>query len=60
MDGEPDFPEYRVPVEGEDKNVILRIESSRSVVVRSVMFVLTKVLEDKEFNFKEAAKLFRE
>jgi hypothetical protein len=60
MEGEPDQPEYRVPVQGDNKEVILRVESARSVVVRSLVFIRTSVLENKELNFKEAAKTFRE
>ena len=60
MEGEPDLPEYRVPVEGEDKEVILRVESARSVVVRSIMFVRARVLENQEINFKDVAKIFRD
>ena len=60
MEGEPDLPEYRVPVEGDDKEVILRVESARNVVVRSVIFVRTSVLENQELNFKESSKIFRD
>jgi hypothetical protein len=60
MKGEPDLPEYRVPVEGDDKEVIIRVESERSVVVRSLIFIRASVLENQELNFKEATKLFRE
>ena len=60
MEGEPELPEYRVPVEGDNKEVILRVESARSAVVRSLIFIRTSVLENKELNFKEAAKIFRE
>ena len=58
MDGEPDSPEYRVPVEDDDSEVILRVESARNVVVRSLVFIRASVLENKEFNFKEVTKLF--
>ena len=58
MDGEPDLPEYRVPVTDEDRHVILRVESSRSVVVRSLVFVRLSFLESQEINFEEVAKLF--
>ena len=60
MDGEPDLPEYRVPVEGDDKEVILRVESERSVVVRSLIFIRTSVLENQELNFKDTVKIFKE
>ena len=58
MEGEPDTPEYRVPVEDDNKDVILRVELARNVVVRSLVFIRTSVLENKEFNFKEVTKLF--
>lgn len=54
---EPEKPEYRVPVQEEDKNVILRVESARNVVVRSVMFVRVSFLEDRYLNFEEAIRL---
>ena len=60
MDFEPDLPEYRVPVEEKKKEVILRVESARSVVVRSIVFVRASVLENKEINFKDVAKIFRD
>ena len=60
MEGEPDLPEYRVPVKGDDKEVILRVESERSVVVRSLIFIRTSVLENQELNFKDVAKIFKE
>lgn len=59
MDGEPDLPEYRVPVKGEDKEVIHRVELSRNVVVRSIIFVRTSVLENHEFDFQLVKKIFR-
>ena len=58
MDGEPDCPEYRVPVREQKKEVILRVESARNVVVRSVMFIRTSVLENDEINFDESEKIF--
>ena len=58
MDGEPDLPEYRVPVTDEDRHVILRVECSRSVVVRSLMFVRVNFLENLRINFEEVGKLF--
>lgn len=60
MEGEPPAPEYRVPVVGEDKNVILRVESARNVVVRSLVFVRTKVLDNQEINFEQAGELFKD
>ncbi len=59
LDGEPDTPEYRVPVDEDDKEVILRVETTRNVVVHSLVFIRTSVLEDKEINFKEVAEVFR-
>ena len=58
MEGEPAFPEFRVPVAGADKNVILRVESKRSVVVRSLVFVHLSFLEDEDVKFEEVKKLF--
>ena len=60
MEGEPDQPEYRVPVEGDNKEVILRVESARSVVVRSLIFIRTSVLENKELSFEDAVKIFKD
>ena len=51
-DGEPEKPEYRVPVDEKDKNGISRVESARNVVVRSVMFVRAS------FYIKEKLKNF--
>lgn len=59
MDGEPVMPEYRIPVHEADKNVILRVESTRSVVVRSLMFVRLNFLENQDMNFDQAMKLLR-
>ncbi|KAJ7386826.1 hypothetical protein OS493_006856 [Desmophyllum pertusum] len=59
MNGEPDMPEYRVPVTEADKNVILRVESTRSVVVRSLMFVRLNFLENQDMNFEKAMELLR-
>lgn len=59
MDGEPVMPEYRIPVHEADKNVILRVESTRSVVVRSLMFVRLSFLENQDMNFDQAMKLLR-
>ena len=60
MEGEPDSPEFRVPVPGADKNVILRVESKRSVVVRSIVFVRLSFLEDKDVTFDEMKELFKD
>ena len=59
MDGEPVMPEYRIPVHEADKNVILRVESTRSVVVRSLMFVRLAFLENQNVNFDQAMELLR-
>ncbi|KAJ7386820.1 hypothetical protein OS493_006850 [Desmophyllum pertusum] len=59
MDGEPKAPEYRVPVNEADKNVILRVQSTRNVVVRSLMFVRASFLENQDMNFEKAMKLLR-
>jgi len=59
MDGEPVMPEYRIPVHEADKNVILRVESTRSVVVRSLMFVRLTFLENENVNFDQAMELLR-
>ena len=59
MDGEPVMPEYRIPVHEADKNVILRVESTRSVVVRSLMFVRLSFLENQDMNFDQAMRLLR-
>ena len=57
MDGEPDMPEYRVPVTEANKNVIMRVESTRSVVVQSLMFVRLTFLENQDINFEKAMTL---
>ena len=59
MDGEPDMPEYRIPVTEADKNVILRVESTRNVVVQSLIFVRLSFLENQNINFEQAMKLLR-
>ena len=59
MDGEPVMPEYRIPVTEADKNVILRVESTRSVVVQSLIFVRLSFLENQNINFEQAMKLLR-
>ena len=56
-DDEPEKLEYRVAVDEEDKNVFLLIESTRDVVVRSVMFVRVSFLEDQNLNLTEALTL---
>ena len=59
MEGEPEAPECRVPVTEADKNVILRVESARNVVVRSLMFVRLSFLENRDMNFHQAVRLLR-
>ena len=59
MDGEPVMPEFRIPVHEADKNVILRVESTRSVVVRSLMFVRLTFHENQNVNFDQAMELLR-
>jgi len=59
MEGEPDAPECRVPVTEADKNVILRVESTRNVVVRSLIFVRLSFLENQDMNFAQALRLLR-
>ena len=59
MEGEPDTPEYRVPVEDKNKEVILRVESARNVVVRSIIFIRASVLENQDIIFKELEPLFK-
>lgn len=56
-DDEPEKPEYRVPVDEEDKNVISRVESARNVVVHSVMFVRVSFLKEQDLNFTKALTL---
>lgn len=56
-DDEPEKPEYRVPVDEENKNVISRVESARNVVVHSVMFVRVSFLKEQDLNFTEALTL---
>jgi hypothetical protein len=59
MPDKPTLPKDRIQ-EGDDKEIILRVESARSVVVRSLVFVRASILENKEINFKEVTELFRE
>ena len=58
-DEEDELPAISAPVKEDDKKVILRVESARNVVVYSVMFVRTSVLENHELNFEELSKIFR-
>ena len=59
VEGEPDAPECRVPVTEADKNVILRVESTRNVVVRSLMFVRLSFLVNRDMNFDHVVRLLR-
>ena len=59
-DDEPANSEFRVPVEEDDKNVILRVESKRNVVVGSIVFVRLSFFEDKDVKFEEAKELFKD
>ena len=59
MEGEPDAPECRVSVTEADKNVILRVESTRNVVVRSLIFVRLSFLANRDMNFDRALRLLR-
>lgn len=57
IDGEPDTPEYRINASSEDK--ILRVESSRNVVVTSVFFISLSFLENTpNLTFNKLASLF--
>ena len=57
MDGEPDAPEYRIEVSGLDK--IVRVESSRNVVVDSLMLISDNFLSNLEgVSFIELKTLF--
>ena len=47
IDGEPDRPEYHIPVPS-DKDAIIRVESIRNVVVVSIVFVLLDFLEKQD------------
>ena len=60
MEGGPDSPEYRVPVDEEFKEFIFRVECARSVAVRSVVFVRASVLEKQELGFNDIAQIFRD
>ena len=57
--GEDELPKINGPVEEDDNKVVLRVESARNVVVYSVMFVRTSVLQNHELNFKESSKIFK-
>ena len=57
-DDEPANSEFRVPVTEADKNVILRVESKRNVVVRSIVFVRLSFLQDEDVKFEEVKELF--
>ena len=52
--------EMNVPVLEDDKEVILRVESARNVIVRSVMFIRASVLETHEMKFRETEKIFKD
>ena len=58
IDGEPDAPEYQVPVENKNMNAIIRVESSRNLVVKSIVFVNLRFLEEESINFKQALEIF--
>jgi hypothetical protein len=63
MENEPEYSEYRVPTVGDRKDeetVILRVESERNVVVRSVLFIHTRKLQDPSISFDEMTNLFKE
>ena len=57
MDGEPDAPEYRIEVSELDK--IVRVESSRNVVVDSLVLISDNFLSNLEgVSFIELKTLF--
>lgn len=57
MDGEPDAPEYRIEVSEFDK--IVRVESSRNVVVDSLVLISDNFLSNLEgVSFIELKTLF--
>ena len=59
-DGEPDCPEYRIPVSSE-KERIIRVESNRSVVVISIVFIRLEFLENlasNDLTFDELQTMF--
>ena len=43
-----------------EETVILRVESERDVVVRSVVFIRKKMLDDNSVTLGEVKKLFKE
>ena len=47
------------PVKEDDKEIVLRVESERNLVVYSVMFIRTSVLENQELMYKETSKIFK-
>ena len=57
VNGEPQISEYRVPVVEKDKNVVLRVESARNVVVQSLMFVRLSFFEKANSNFEKAMEV---
>lgn len=62
MEGEPTESEYRVAAsftKKADETVILRVESKRNVVVHSVVFILTTVLQDESISFDTMTSLFQ-
>ena len=56
IDGEPDQPEYRIDVKGNDK--VLRVESARNVVVFSLLFISLDILENSSITYAELLSLF--
>ena len=54
------YPEYRVPSILLEEAVILRVESERDVVVRSVVFIRKEMLDDHSVTLGEVKKLFKE
>ena len=58
IEGEPEFPEYRIEVEADCK--IFRVESVRKVVVQSIVFLSLDFLEKNthELTFDEIQDLF--
>lgn len=56
IDGEPDQPEYRIDVTENDK--ILRVESTRNIVVFSLMFISLDILEKSDITYSELISLF--
>lgn len=58
IDGEPDAPEYRIPVTENDK--ILRISSTPDVIVRSVLFIRVDFLDslDESMTYDDVKRIF--